>query len=106
MCMPSTGKSRKQHRRNGRAAYKGFLISGKDNDQDGSGVKEASGESAKLQLASALYLQTVARFGRMTGYPVSCYFCITPHAYGAEAVLDAATVLVAAIHTTGRQSSL
>jgi hypothetical protein len=49
MCMPSTGKSRKQHRRIGRAAYKGFLTSGKDNDQDGSGVKEASGECAKLQ---------------------------------------------------------
>ena len=43
MCMPSTWKSRKQHRRIGRAAYKGFLTSGKDDDQDGSGVKEASG---------------------------------------------------------------
>jgi hypothetical protein len=49
MCMPSTGKSRKEHRRIGRAAYKGFLTSGKDNAQDGSSVKEASGECAKLQ---------------------------------------------------------
>jgi hypothetical protein len=33
------------------------------------------------------------------GLPVSCYLRTTPHAYGAEAVLGAATVLVAAIHT-------
>jgi hypothetical protein len=31
---------------------------------------------------------------------VSYYLCTTSHAYGAEAVLGAATVLVAAIHTT------
>jgi hypothetical protein len=38
--------------------------------------------------------------------PVSYHLCTTQHAYGAEAVMGAATVLVAAIHTTGRQSSL
>ena len=43
---------------------------------------------------------------RLTELHVSYYLCATPHAYGAEAVLGAATVLVAAIHTTGRQSSL
>jgi|HubBroStandDraft_1064217.scaffolds.fasta_scaffold714861_2 hypothetical protein len=70
MCMPSTGKSRKEHRRIGRAAYKGFLTSGKDNDQDGSGLMKAQG-MREAPVAWALYLQTVATFGRLTTLAVA-----------------------------------